>query len=522
MTSPRLSRPLLTLLVVLFGYLSLPMGMTGTSVALPEIGRDLNASGAALQWVVTGYMLAASSMMLVAGSLGDLFGRRKVYTLGALLYAVGILGSAAAPNVLLLDAARTVAGVGGAAVMAGGGAITATVFEGPARARAFAAVGTTAGVGLALGPTLSGWLVGSLGWRSSFVVFGVAGVLIVFATRLIPESRAAVRPRVDRPGVAAFIASLALLMFAVTQGSQSGWLSAAVLAPLTAGVVLMVAFVRIERRSDHPVLDLTLVRDRSFSAWLVSAVFITAGSVGVLVFLPTYLQGTGGLSAGDTGLIMVMTTAPVFVFPSVGGRLVSLGLAARHLILGALLLTAVGNLWLAFALAPDAGPAVLAGPLLLIGTGSGLALGQLEVQALGAVAPERVGMASGLLGTARGGAGALVMAGFGSLLVTLVQAQTGDRGHAARVTAGQRPERAGEFTAAWQLVVAGVGVTLIASAIVVHRLLRSAAVRSAQPAKEPSPGIGNPSGTAAASESRTGANWQPDPGQPLTEPIQTR
>lgn len=520
MTSPRLSRPLLTLLVVLFGFLSLPMGMTGTSVALTEIGRDLNASGAALQWVVTGYMLAASSMMLVAGSLGDLFGRRKVYSLGALLYATGILGSAAAPNVLFLDIARTVAGVGGAAVMAGGGAIIATVFEGPARARAFAAVGTTAGVGLALGPTLSGWLVGALGWRSSFVVFGVAGALIVGATRLIPESRAAVRPRVDRPGVASFIASLALLMFAVTQGSQSGWLSAAVLAPLTAGIALMVAFVIIERRSDHPVLDLTLVRDRSFSAWLVSAVFITAGSVGVLVFLPTYLQGTGGLSAADAGLIMMMTTAPVFVFPSVGGRLVSLGLAARHLILGALLLTGLGNLWLAFVLAPDAGPALLAGPLLLIGTGSGLALGQLEVQALGAVAPERVGMASGLLGTARGGAGALVMAGFGSLLVTVVEARTGDRDHAAQVTAGQRAEVAGEFTDAWQLVVAGMGVTLTLAAVLVHRLLRSTAAEPTRSETTPPEAVPDGSGTATAGGPRTEGNGGPEPGQPLAEPVQ--
>ncbi|MFE5855692.1 MFS transporter [Streptomyces sp. NPDC056500] len=481
MTPPRPSRPLLTLLVVLFGYLSLPMGMTGTSVALPEIGRDLDASGAALQWVVTGYMLAASSTMLVAGSLGDLFGRRRVYALGAFLYAAGILGSAAAPDVLVLDVARTIAGVGGAAVMAGGGAIIATVFEGPARARAFAAVGTTAGVGLAIGPTLSGWLVGGLGWRSSFLVFGVAGALILLAGRLIPESRAAVRPRVDRPGVASFVAGLALLMFAVTQSSQSGWTSAAVLVPLLGGLALLAVFVAVERRSDHPVLDLSLVRDRAFSGWLVGAVFITAGSVGVLVFLPTYLQGTGGLSAQGAGLVLLMATAPVFVFPAVGGRLVARGLPARHLILGALLLTAAGNLWLALALAPDAGLTRLAAPLLLIGTGNGLALGQIEVQALGAVAPERVGMASGLLGTARGGAGALVMAGFGSLLVTLVDARTGDPGLTAGVTAGQRPEAAGEFTDAWQLVVTGIALVLALAAVLVHRLLRPGANRADGP-----------------------------------------
>ncbi|MFF8846849.1 MFS transporter [Streptomyces sp. NPDC015127] len=123
MSIPRpVSRAALTLPVVLFGCLVLPMAMTGTSLALPEISRDLDASGAALQWVVTGYILAASSVMLVAGSLGDLFGRRRMYATGAALYTAGTLTAATADDVLLLDVARTLAGVGGAAVMAGGSA----------------------------------------------------------------------------------------------------------------------------------------------------------------------------------------------------------------------------------------------------------------------------------------------------------------------------------------------------------------------------------------------------------------
>ncbi|MCX4822393.1 MFS transporter [Streptomyces sp. NBC_01142] len=488
MTTRRLSRPVLTLLVVLFGYLVLPMAMTGTALALPEIGRDLDASGTALQWVVTGYMLAASSVMLVAGSLGDLLGRRKVYAAGAALYGVGTLTASTAQNILVLDIARTLAGVGGAGVMAGGAAILATVFDGSARTRVFASVGTVAGVGIAVGPTLSGALVGAFGWRATFLGFGIAGVVILLATRLMPESRADARPRVDRPGVVTFIAGLALLMFAVTQGAQAGWGSVQVLGPLTAGAVLLVAFWAVERRSDHPVLDLTLVRDRRFMGWTLGAMSTAGGATGILVFLPTYLQGAGGLSAGDAGLIMLMTTAPVFAFPSVGGWLVGRGLPARHLVAGALLLSAAGNLWLALALAPDAGPARLATPLLLIGIANGLVLGQIDAQAMSIVEPERVGMASGLLNTARGGTGALVLAGFGAALITLVESRVGDRASAGEVTAGRHPDLAAEFTQAWQITVGTVAVVLMLAAILVRHLLRPRTVPVAVPAPaEPAP-----------------------------------
>ncbi|MEO3977191.1 MFS transporter [Streptomyces sp. CAU 1734] len=504
----RLSRQTLTLLIVLLGYFTLPMGMTGTSVALPDIGRDLNASGASLQWVVTGYVLAASAVLLVAGSLGDLFGRRKIYTTGISLYAAGTLTAAAGGHILVLDIARTVAGVGGAAVMAGGVAILAGLFDGPARTRAFALVGTTVGVGIAIGPTLSGWLVGIFGWRASFLLFGAAGVLILLGTRLIPESRAAERPRVDRPGVATFIAGLVLVMFAVTQGGQAGWTSAMVLGPLAAGAALLIVFVGVERRSDHPVLDLSLVRDRMFSGWLTGAMFISLGATGVLTFFPTYLQGTGGLTAGEAGLIMLLATAPVFVFPTVGGRLIARGLPPRTLIVLALVISAAGNLWLALALAPDAGALRLAGPLILMGIGNGLGLGQIEAQALSAVTPERVGIASGLLSTARGGAGALVLAGFGAALMTLVEGSLGNRELADRVTTGRSAETAGEFTDAWQLISLVIAVALTLAAVLVHRMLR------------PRDGSAEPAAVSAPEPAAAGA---PEPAAgPLPERVAAR
>src|SRR5690606_18827422 len=148
---------------ILIGLLPLPMSMSGASIAIPHIGADLDTGGAAAQWVVTGYFLTASALMLVAGSLADVLGRRRIYRLGALVYATGSLAAALAPTIGVLLAARILTGVGAAGVMASGGAILAATFTGPARTRAFAAMGAVAGVGLALGPSVSGWIVEALG-----------------------------------------------------------------------------------------------------------------------------------------------------------------------------------------------------------------------------------------------------------------------------------------------------------------------------------------------------------------------
>lgn len=472
----RVSRPLVTLLIVLLGYLTLPMAMSGTTIALPEIGRDLNASGASLQWVVTGYFLTASAFMLVAGSLGDLFGRRKVYATGAAVYTAGTLVASTAQSILVLDAARTLAGLGAAGVMAGGGAILASTFEGAARTRVFATVGTVAGIGIAAGPTVSGAVVGAFGWRTTFLLFGVAGIVILSATLFMTESRAAARPRVDVPGAVTFIAGLAMVMFAITQGGRAGWGSARVLVPLAAGFALLALFVAIERRSGHPMLDLALVRNRRFMGWIVGATAIAIGSSGVMVFFPTYLQGANSLSAGDAGLVMLMLTAPIFVVPQIGGRLVTRGLPARHIVAAALLLSAAGNAWLALTLRPGMGAAGLAVPLILIGTASGLTLGLVDAQAMSMVDQEHVGMASGLLNTIRAGSNSLMLAVFGTALITLVQSRVGDAAVAADVAAGnlagpRQAELAGQFTYAWQVALTVAAVAMTVAAVLVHRML---------------------------------------------------
>ncbi|GAA5069859.1 MFS family permease [Thermocatellispora tengchongensis] len=471
-TRPR-TRPGATLAVVLLGYLTLPMLMSGTAVALPRIGADLGATGAALQWVVVGYFLAASSLMLVAGSLGDVLGRRRVFVLGAALYAAGALASALAPGILVLDVARTLSGAGAAGVMATGGAILGGAFTGPARTRAFAAMGTTAGVGMAIGPTLSGWLIGALGWRATFAAFAAAGVLICAGGALIAEARAAARPRIDGVGMASLIGALALVMAGVNQAAAAGWGSLRVLAPLAAGAVLLVLFVLAERRSAHPVFDLGLLRDRPFLAWCLACLSLAMGPAGALAYLPTYLQGAGGMTAGAAGAAMLLLTGPVLVLPPAGAWLLNRGVPAGALAPGAVLLIAAGNAWLT-TLHPAAGVPGLAGPLLTLGAGMGLLVGVADSRALERVPPDRLGMASGLLNTVRGAGSTLATTLTGTALANLVEARTGSAGAAARIVAGDPagPADAAHLTAAWHTVSWSAAALCAAATLATALLLR--------------------------------------------------
>ncbi|MEO3752260.1 MFS transporter [Streptomyces sp. B6B3] len=468
-------RASLTLAAVLLGFLTLPMLMTGTTVALPRIGNDLHASGAALQWVVVGYFLAAASTMLVAGSLGDIVGRRRMFVCGAGIYTAGALASACAGDIVLLDVARTVSGVGAAGVMASGGAILGATFTGAARTRAFAAMGSTAGVGIATGPSLAGWLVDSLGWRATFGVFAGVGTLILLGAVVIVETRARHRPRVDVVGALVLVAGLVLLMFGANQASGLGWGSAPVLGSGAAGAALLGAFVLVERRRAQPVLDLTLFADRRFAAWCLASVFVAAGPAGVMVFLPTYLQGVNDLSPRTVGLIMLMQAGPVLVLPQITGRLVNWGVSARTLVVLSLTLIAAGNAWLT-TLHPGVGAAGLLGPLATMGIGMGLAMGTTDGQAMNQVDADRLGMAAGVLNTVRTTGSTLVTTVFGTSLISLLRARVGDGGLAARIAAGDlsgpdRAWRAAQYTEAWQIALWAVAAACLVAAVAVGLLL---------------------------------------------------
>ncbi|MCQ4209337.1 MFS transporter [Streptomyces longispororuber] len=417
-------RPGLALAVVLLAVLVVPMSISGTAVALPGIGADLHASGAALQWVVNAFNVAFACCTLVWGSVADIVGRVRVFAAGAALFAAAATASALAGNAYVLDAARALAGIGGAAIFSAGAAILSTAYEGHARARAFALFGTVAGVGVSLGPTFAGQLVASVGWRWVFALHAAALVLALLAlptaARALPAT-ARGAARIDVPGSLVLVAAAVLLTTGIVQGSQWGWGSVGVLALFAGAVAALVGFVRVERRSPHPVLDLGLLRRRRFVGLALVPVAASAGFVTLLTYLPSYLTAVTGRDSSAAGRLMLLLTLPVLVAPVAAARLVRRGVSARALILASLGCLVAGDLGL-LLFSPHAAVAVVALPMLVTGAGMGLSAGLVDGQALALVPPGQAGMAAGFVNTLRLGSEAVAVAVYGSVMASLVGA----------------------------------------------------------------------------------------------------
>ncbi|MEU2128799.1 MFS transporter [Streptomyces sp. NPDC018352] len=268
------------LIAVLLAVLVVPMSISGTAVALPGIGAATHAALAPLQWVVNAFNVAFACFTLVWGSVADIIGRVRAFAAGVALYAAASLASAFATDVLWLDAARALAGIGGAAIFSCGAAILSTVFEGPARARAFALFGTVAGVGVALGPSLAGVLVQTLGWRWVFAAPAVVLVAVLIAlpavSRVMPAAPST-GARIDVAGSALFVVAMVLLTTAIVQGSQWGWGSGGVVALFAGALAVLAVFAYVENRREHPMLDLGVLRNRRFVGLCLVPV---AGSIG--------------------------------------------------------------------------------------------------------------------------------------------------------------------------------------------------------------------------------------------------
>ncbi|MET9544677.1 MFS transporter [Streptomyces sp. NPDC006627] len=421
--------PWLPLAAILLAVFVVPMSISGTAVALPGIGADLDAGAAPLQWVVNAFNVAFACCTLVWGSVADIVGRVRAFTTGAALYAAASLASALASDVLLLDAARALAGIGGAAIFSCGSAILSTAYEGPARAKAFALFGTVAGVGVAVGPSLSGALLQSVDWRWVFAVHAVALAVVLVAVPAVARSLPATpRPagaRVDVPGSAVFVVAMVLLTTAIVQGSQWGWGSAGVLGLFAGAAAALAAFAAVEKRRAHPMLDLGLLRDRRFLGLCLVPVAGSFGFVTMLTYLPSYLTEVTGRGTGAAGLLMVLLTAPMLVFPLLAAKLVARGVPALTLIYASLAALVVGDAALT-VFGPDVSVAVVALPMIVTGAGMALAAGLVDGQALALVDPAKAGMAAGFLNTLRLGSEAVAVALYGSVLTTLTASRSYD------------------------------------------------------------------------------------------------
>ncbi|MFJ6675695.1 MFS transporter [Actinosynnema sp. NPDC091369] len=416
----------LSLLTVCLTVVLFPLAITGSSVALPAINGEFHNSLAAGQWVVNGYNLTYAAFMLATGSLADLLGRRRMFRVGVSLFVLGSLVSTIAPGILLLDLARVVAGIGAAAATTSGSAILADTFEeGPARAKAFGVFGTAVGLGLVFGPSVSGVLISSFGWRSVFLLPTIVGIVVLLLTRVLRESRNPQANRVDWAGTITFTLALLLLIFSLIQGPQWGWGDPVVIATLVGTAVALIAFVVVERRQEQPMFDLALLRQPKFLGVSLATIPVVFGFAPLVIYLPSYLASVDGLAAAQIGAVMLMLTVLALVFPGVAGMAVKWVPAWVQITLTAAL-AAIGLAWLT-VIEPGIGYLNLLGPLALIGIAVGISFGLLDGAAVSSVEATRAGMAAGMFNTVRLTGETISIAVAGALLVSFTQNAVSER-----------------------------------------------------------------------------------------------
>jgi EmrB/QacA subfamily drug resistance transporter len=373
------------------------------NVALAEIRSGLSITQLELQWVVNAYVLAYGGFLLLGGRAADIFGHRRVFRVGVVLFAIASLAGGLAPNGTSLIAARALQGGGGAMATPAALSLVASLFPGgPERARAFGTLGAIAAAGAASGVLLGGVLTGFLGWRWVLLVnvpIGL-GVAILAPYRLPAIPPLTHRPSLDVAGAASVTVALVLLVLGIVGGSTYGWLSARTVGLVGTAVALLVLFVVIESRSAAPLVNLRIFANMPLVRANCVGLAHASGPITVMYFLSQHLQRSLGYSPLQTGIAFL----PMAIVAGVGAALAS-RLMRRHrperIMSGGLLLMATGLAFLA-PLSADGGYILTILPgILMVGAGITLAAVPMTIAAVSSVSPEETGVASGLLNTSQ-------------------------------------------------------------------------------------------------------------------------
>ncbi|HEX6779131.1 MAG TPA: DHA2 family efflux MFS transporter permease subunit, partial [Ktedonobacterales bacterium] len=297
-------RKLTTLAVTCIGLFMVLLDMTIVNVALPTIQSDLNASLSGLQWVVDAYTLPFAALLLTAGTLGDRYGRKRVFLVGLVGFTLGSALCGLAPNLGLLIAGRVLQGAGGAALSPGSLSLLAAAFpDNRERTQAIGIWAGISGLALAAGPLIGGLLIQVSSWPAIFFVnLPIGAVALIFGWRILAESRNPDARRVDVPGQALVIAGLGALTYALIEGESDGWTSPLILSLLAGAAVLLVAFFIVEARVREPLLPLQLFKNAVFSTANAAATLLGFALIGTVFFMSQYFQSVQGYSALGSGL----------------------------------------------------------------------------------------------------------------------------------------------------------------------------------------------------------------------------
>ena len=395
------ARPALVLLATSLGVLLAQVDTSVVSLAVKPIAADLGATVSGMQWIIDAYNLVYAALLLTGGTLGDLYGRRRVFALGIALFALGSLVCALAPDTPALLAGRALSGVGAALELPMSLALLALAYPDPrARQQALGLWASCNGLAFIVGPTLGGFLLESAGWRSIFyLVLPLCGAALALSWSTVPESSSPQDRRLDLAGQAAAIAALGGFAFAAIECSHLGWSAGAVHLAAALAIAGTVAFVHVERRARGGLVPFALFAIRPLSVSLAIAGLMTFGMYALLFLVPLYFQTVRGDAPLMAGARLMPLSIAFAVVSQLSGRIVPAVGPRRAMACG---MAAMGIGELGLALVSAATPQWRLGAALVV-TGIGLGLNTAPVNALavGSVPRERSGTASGLLNTSR-------------------------------------------------------------------------------------------------------------------------
>ena len=427
-----------TLGAMCFALFMIMLDNTIVNVALPSIQKDLGASIGGLEWTINGYTLSFAVLLATGGRLGDIFGRRLMFMIGVVVFALSSATAGFAPNETALVISRVVQGVGAALMMPGTLSIITDAFPAHERGKA---MGTWAGVSalaLAVGPVLGGFLTEHVSWRAIFFVNIPVAVGAIIATLFaVRESRdTSVGREVDYAGVAVLTVGLTSLVLALVEGNSWGWGSPEIVGLLAVAALALPAFVFVENRVKAPMVQFDLLSDRNFLASVCVAMIISFGMLGVFFFLALYMQDILGYTPLQAGVRFLPSTLMIVGVAPVAGRL-SDRFGPRWLIAIGLVIVAA-SLFSFSRIAVDSTYLDLLPGFMLLGIGIAMTMSPMTSAAMNAVPVQKAGIASGVLSMFRMVGGSLGVAVTGAIFQGLVSSKLDSLLSGSGVTAAQR------------------------------------------------------------------------------------
>ncbi len=425
------------------------------NVALPSIGTALDFSQQNLQWVVNAYVLTFGGFLLLGGRAADLLGRRRMFMVGLVVFALASLAGGLANSEGQLIVARAVQGLGGAILAPAALSIVAATFtEGAERNKAMGVWGAVAGSGGAAGVLLGGILTDGLGWEWVFWVnVPIALAAAAIAPRVIAESRAHdMARRFDVAGALSVTAGLTILVYALVDAENAGWGSTQTIGLLALAVGLLAAFVVIESRSEQPLVPFRIFKLRALTAANGIMLIFGAGLFSMFFFVSLYMQQVLGFSALEAGLAYLPLSVGIIVAAGVSSQLAT-RYGVRPVMIGGLVLVAIGLAWFSQVSAGGSFVSDVLGPSVVAAVGAGMVFVPVTISSVAGVAEQDSGLASGLINTSQQIGGALGLA----LLSTLANTRTDN------IAGGGRPD-ASALTEGFQLAfLGGAGFAVVAA-----------------------------------------------------------